>query len=133
MSKPARTTWRWLAVVVVAHLLISMVHGAAHAQAGVPLSPAANLFVYVVILGGPLAGLALTWPAERTGARVIAATMAGALVFGVVNHFVFASPDHVTHVDPRWRPLFTATAVLLAATEVLGFGLALRSARERRL
>ena len=40
--------------------------------------------------------------------------MAGSLVFGLVNHFVFVSPDHVAHVDPQWRPLFATTAVLLA-------------------
>jgi hypothetical protein len=95
------------------------------------LSLAANLFVYIVILAGPLIGLALTWPAERIGGWVIAVTMAGALVFGIVNHFMLSSPDHVAHVDPQWRPLFTATAVLLAVTEALGCGLAIRLARER--
>ena len=132
MNTRARSTWTWLAVVVVAHLVISMIHGGAHAQARVPLSPAANLFVYMVILAGPILGLALTWRAGPTGAWIIAVTMAGALVFGVVNHFVLASHDHVTHVDPAWRPVFTATAVLLAVTEALGAGLAVRSARERR-
>ena len=58
--------------------------------------------------------------------------MAGSLVFGLVNHFVLASPDHVAHVAPEWRPLFTATAVLLALTEALGSGLAVRLARERK-
>ncbi len=58
--------------------------------------------------------------------------MAGSLIFGFLNHFVFASPDHVAHVAPQWRPLFATTAVLLALTEVLGSGLAIRLARERR-
>ena len=120
----------WLIVVVLAHLVVAIVHGAAHAQARVPLSPEANLFVFIVILSGPLIGLALTWVAERTGAWIVAVTLAGALVFGVVNHFVFESPDHITHVDPEWRTLFAATAILLAVTEALGSGLAIRSARE---
>jgi steroid 5-alpha reductase family enzyme len=59
--------------------------------------------------------------------------MAASLVFGVVNHFVLSTPDHVSHVDPRWQPLFAATAVLLAVTEALGSGLAIRLVRERRL
>jgi hypothetical protein len=123
--------WTWLAAAVLAHLVVSIVHGAAHTRAHVPLSHAAALFVYIVILAGPLIGLALTWPAERIGSWLIAVTMAGALVFGFVNHFVFASPDHVAHVDRQWRPLFATTAVLLVVTEALGFGLAIRFARER--
>ena len=56
---------RWLTAAVLLHLVVSIVHGTAHAGAHVPLSPAANLFVFTVILAGPLVGLALTWPAER--------------------------------------------------------------------
>jgi len=63
------------------------------------------------------------------GAGLIAATMAGSFVFGVVNHFVVAGPDHVVHVVPQWRPLFAMTAVMLAVTEALGSGLALRMLR----
>jgi len=63
---------------------------------------------------------------------LIALTMAGALVFGFVNHFVLSSPDHVAHVDPQWRPLFTTTAVLLALTEALGSGLAIQSLLRRK-
>ena len=125
-GNPAR---RWLIAVVLSHLVVSIVHGAAHTSAQVPLSLAANLFVYTVILAGPLAGLALTWPAERIGCWLIAMTLAGSLVFGLVNHFVLDSPDHVTHVARQWRPLFTATAVLLALTEALGAVVAIRLAR----
>jgi hypothetical protein len=123
---------RWLTAAVLSHLVVSLVHGAAHANAHVPLSPAANLFVFIVILAGPVVGLALTWPAERIGSGVIAITMVASLVFGLLNHFVFASPDHVGQVARQWRPLFTTTAVLLALTEALGSGLAIRIARERR-
>ena len=64
-------------------------------------------------------------------AALIAVTMAGSLVFGLVNHFVLDSPDHVAHVDPpRWL-LFATTATLLAITEALGVGLAIRVIRER--
>ena len=126
---PARS---WLIAAVLSHLVISIVHGMAHTGAQVPLSFAANLFVFIVILAGPLVGLALTWPAERIGNWVIGITMAGSLVFGLVNHFVFDSPDHVAHVDRQWRTLFTTTAVLLALTEALGTGLAIRLARERK-
>jgi hypothetical protein len=131
MSSNAKSVWGWLTGAVLAHLPISVVHGAAHARAHVPLSPGANLFVFMVILAGPLVGLALTWPAQRFGSWLIVMTMAGSLVFGVANHFVFASPDHAAHVARDWRPAFTATAILLAVTEGLGAGLAIRLARER--
>lgn len=124
--------WIWLTGVVLAHLIISMVHGTAHSKAQVPLSLAANVFVFAVIVAGPLIGLGLAWPSRRLGAWLIALTMAGSLVFGLVNHFVLASPDHITHVDPNWRPLFTITAVLLAITEGLGSFLAVQSLRVRR-
>jgi hypothetical protein len=127
------TTFTLLMAAVLAHLAVSVIHGSAHAGAQVPLSPAANIFVYVVILAGPLVGLALTWPAARVGSWVIALTMAGSLVFGFVNHFVLASPDHVAHVDPQWRGLFATTAVLLAVTEAIGAALAIRLVRARSL
>jgi hypothetical protein len=132
MGRNADPARRWLTAAVLSHLVISIVHGWAHAEANVPLSRSANLFVFSVILAGPLVGLALTWPAERIGTWLIAITMAGSLVFGLVNHFVFASPDHVAHVARQWRPLFATTAVLLALTEAIGCGLAIRVARERK-
>jgi len=122
-----------LTAVTVAHLIISFIHGMAHGGAQVPLSPGANLFVLIVIVAGPLAGLALMWRAERAGSWVVATTMAGAFLFGVLNHFVFASPDHVAHVARQWQPLFASTAVLLALTEAAGTGLALRIVRDREL
>ena len=114
-----------MATAVLAHLLISVIHGVAHANARVPLSAAANLFVFVVILAGPLVGLAVSWRAQRFGGLVVALTMAASLIFGVVNHFIVDSPDHVSHVVEQWRALFATTARLLTVTELLGFGLAL--------
>jgi hypothetical protein len=125
------TTRLWLVVLVAAHLIISIVHGSAHTGANVPLSRAANLFVFIVILAGPLAGLVLMWRAGKVGALLIAIAMAGSLIFGVLNHFVFATPDHVAHVASQWRPLFATTAVLLALTEALSAAVALRVAYPR--
>ncbi len=130
MSRNDAVVWRWLIAAVLAHLVVSVVHGVAHAQAQVPLSRAANLFVFIVILAGPLIGLALTWPAERFGSWLVALTMAGSLLFGLINHFALDSPDHVAHVAARWRPLFATTAVLLTLTEALAAGLAIRLALE---
>lgn len=122
-----------MAALVLVHFVITIVHGMAHARANVPLSPLANIFVLAVIVAGPLIGLVLALRAQRLGAGLIALTMAGALIFGCINHFVLASPDHVAHVDPQWRPLFTTTAVLLVLTEAVGSGLAIRYVWARRL
>jgi hypothetical protein len=129
--KPTHTrTDTWLAAIVLAHLALSLVHGAAHAGAHVMLSPSAALFVYVVILAGPIAGLALQrLTASALGAWLIAASMAGALVFGVVNHFVVDSADHVQRVVGPWRGTFGLTAGLLAAIEAAGTFAGVRSAR----
>jgi len=121
----------WTTAIVAMHLVVSIVHGAAHDGARVPLSRAANLFVFVVILGGPLLGAALLWWRPLAGGRLVAVTMAGSLVFGVVNHFARSSPDHVAQVAAPWRPMFTLTAVLLALTEAAGTIAALRVTGER--
>ena len=118
-------------MLVTAHLVISVLHGVAHEQARVPLTLEASLFVYMVILAGPLFGFAMTFVAPRAGAWIVAATMAGSFVFGLVNHFVLDSPDHVAHVNPDWRTLFALTALLLAITEALAVAVALRIARRR--
>jgi F0F1-type ATP synthase membrane subunit a len=119
-----------LAGIVFFHLIVSFVHGAAHSGARVFLPFAGTLFVYIVILAGPFVGLALSRWRPRAGAGLIAATMTGALVFGVVNHFIIPGSDHVAHVARDWQTQFAVTAVLLAVLEaagaVVGFRLALR-------
>ena len=59
--------------------------------------------------------------------------MAGALVFGVVNHFARSSPDHVAQVAAPWRPMFASTAVLLALTEAAATIAALRVTEGERI
>jgi peptidoglycan/LPS O-acetylase OafA/YrhL len=131
MSIKEASSRRWLVVVVLLHLVVSAIHGAAHTGAHVELSQAGTLFVFIVILIGPLVGLVLTWPARRIGSWIVAITMAGSFLFGLVNHFLIVGDDHVSHVDPQWRTLFAATAVMLAVIELLCSGLAIAYARER--
>jgi len=118
-----------LAIVVLGHLVVSVVHGAAHSGARIPMTLAANLFIYIVILAGPLIGLGASRFRPVAGGWIIAGTMAGSLVFGIVNHFVMASPDHISHVAAEWRTLFTVTAVLLAAFEAAGVAIGVTAAR----
>src|SRR5215813_5009459 len=109
-----------LITIVVLHLAISFVHGAAHSGASIALGLAASLFVYTVILAGPIVGLLIGLRRQRLGASLVAYAMTGALVFGVVNHFIIQGSDHVTHVPEAWRTSFTVTAVLIALLEAAG-------------
>jgi hypothetical protein len=122
----------WLAGAVLVHLAVSVVHGTAHNGANVAMSAASTAFVFAVILIGPLVGLA-AWPiAPRTGAWIVAVTMFGSLVFGLVNHFLIAGPDHVSHVAAPWRAMFGTTAALLVVTEALGSGVGIWCAAQAR-
>ncbi len=76
MSEGEVSRRTWMAAIVVLHLALSIVHGGIHDGAHVPLSRAASLFVFIVILGGPLVGLSLLWRFERTGSWLIGGTMA---------------------------------------------------------
>ena len=87
-----------LSGVVLTHLAINIVHGRAHAGAQVALPPAGLAFVVIVILAAPLAGLALSFWRPRPGAWIVAASMGGALVFGLINHFIVAGTDHVANM-----------------------------------
>lgn len=109
-----------LGTIVVLHLIVALVHGVAHSNASVPLSVSSLIFVIAVIQIAPLIGLAWMWRSQVIGARVIGMAMAASLLFGVVNHFIVVSPDHVDHVAAQWRPLFETTAFLLALTEAAG-------------
>ena len=114
------TKGRALASVVLVHFAINVAHGRAHAGAVVPLSPLGMLFVYVVILAAPLVGLGVWRWRPRLGGWIVAASMAGSLVFGLINHFIIDGADHVAHVAADWRLLFGVTAVLLVACEAAG-------------
>lgn len=127
--EPIYRVRRWLAPIVATHLAISLLHGATHQWGHVSLTQTASLFVFIVILAGPLVGLAVTRVADRAGLWVVATSLAGAFVFGVVNHFLVAGTDHVSHVTGEMQPWFAVTAVLLAVTEAIGCVLAALLAR----
>jgi len=132
MDVPRQSSRRWLALIVVAHLAISLVHGDVHRRAQVPLAPAATLFVFIVILAGPVVGLAVTRVRPRAGYWVIAVTLAGSFVFGVMAHFLVPGADHVSHVNGGSRLWFAITAILLAVTEATGTAVAVFVAKGPR-
>jgi hypothetical protein len=110
-----------LASLVILHLGLSAIHGLAHSRAKVFLSSASTLFVFIVILLGPIAGLVIQRAFQlRAGDWVIGITLAGAFFFGVANHFLIHSGDHVSQIAQPQRALFGITAVSLAITEFFG-------------
>ena len=118
--------------LILSHLLIAFAHGYDHDAGHVGLSRAACTFVLAVIVMGPVIGLAIAFALPRAGAAVVAATMGSALVFGLINHFIIVGADHASQVAVEWRPLFTATAWLLMASEAATAALGLRLAVGRR-
>jgi hypothetical protein len=123
-----------LTAIVLLHFGVSVLHGWAHAGAVVPVSTVANIFIITDIVLAPLVGIGILWFLSISGgAWLVGLSLTGALLFGVVNHFVLDSPDHVAHIVAQWKVLFGTTAVLLALTEALGAGLAFWRARHVRV
>ncbi len=112
----------WIAIVVIANLVVNMLHGQAHTKLGVGLSNWQQWFVIVVILLAPLAALVLSLTRHlRSGLWLLFASMLGSLVFGLFYHYVIISPDHVAHLPAGdAQGLFRLTAISLLATEALG-------------
>lgn len=111
--------------MIIIHALVSALHGAAHEQLDVPLSTFQNLYVLLVIVIAPVVAWLLLWRKQfLAGAVLLLCSMAGSLFFGVYNHFVASSPDHVSHVAAAasgiWVVVFQVTAALLAVVEAFG-------------
>ena len=116
---------RFASPVVWAHLAAACAHGVSHVRVGVVPAPADTAYLAATVYLGPLLGLALLrLGRRRAGAGVLAAAMAGALVYGVTYHCVLDTPDHVAHVahavGGAWAAAFTATALAIAVLEALG-------------
>jgi hypothetical protein len=122
-----------LTAIVLLHLGVTVLHGQAHAGAVVPVSTVANVFILTDIVVAPLVGIGILWFFSISGgAWLVGLSLTAALLFGIVNHFVLDSPDHVAHIVAQWKVLFGTTAVLLALTEAIGAGLAFWRARHVR-
>jgi hypothetical protein len=110
------------AIVVAMHLLINVVHGVAHRELHVGLSPSGSIFVIAVVLILPLVAMALVWTTKkRIGLILLSLSMFGSLLFGFYHHFLVASPDHV-RLQPAsaWGIAFVLTAYGLLITEAIG-------------
>jgi hypothetical protein len=105
--------------LVLGHLVISYLHGDAHARLGVGLARWQWVYVYGVITIAPLVAMVLYWtPLRPAGALLLGVSMAGSFAFGVYFHFIAVSPDHVSHLpEGDAQGIFVATAILLAVVE----------------
>ena len=120
-----------LAAIVVLHFAVVLWHGSAHSNVPVPITTMQTAFVVIVILLLPLVGAALVWSRFRQiGAWLIALSMLGSLLFGVINHFILVSPDNVAQMpEHAARHSFILSAYLLVLTEALGTVLGLIAIR----
>ena len=122
-----------VALIVVGHLIVNILHGQAHKKLAVGLSNWQQVFVIVVILLAPLVALALVFTRfARAGLWLLFASMLGSLIFGACYHYLIISPDHVAHLPAGdARGLFRITALLLLITEAFGVVVAAMALRNR--
>lgn len=123
VSMAKKYSWRiWVTIAVLAHLIVTLLHGQAHTRLGVGLSNWQNVYVLAVIVVAPLVALVLAFTRYfRAALWLLLASMLGSLVFGFCYHYIIISPDHVAHLPPGdARGLFRITALLLLITEAFG-------------
>lgn len=108
--------------IVVLHAIGHGLHGLAHIQIPVPLSQLQLVFIGFVIWLTPIIAAVLLWtPFYRVGGWLLLSSMVGTILFGIYNHFIVISPDHVSQVSfAGWGLLFQLTAILTLIVD--GFG-----------
>lgn len=113
---------RYGTVIVVMHLLTNGLHGLAHVEIPVALSLLQSSFVAIVIFLIPILAAILLWtPFYRTGSWLLLSSIAGSLLFGIYNHFLVISSDHVSQVSfAGWGLLFQITAYSILIVDGLG-------------
>jgi hypothetical protein len=117
--------------IVVIHGIANGLHGLAHIEIPVPLSLLQSLFVGIVIFPIPILASVLLWTQfYNIGSWLLLGSMAGSLLFGIYNHFIVISPDHVSQVSfVGWGLLFQVTAFLILIVDGLGCGVGIWALR----
>lgn len=115
---------RYGTILVVIHTIVVALHGLAHQKISVPLSLVQSLFVSIVIVLAPIMAAVLLWTRfYHLGRWLFFVSMTGALLFGIYNHLIAITPDHISQISfEGWGVLFQATAILLVITEGVGCG-----------
>jgi hypothetical protein len=111
--------------MIIVHAVVVSLHSAAHQALGVQASPLQLIYIVLVIMLAPLVAGLLLWKSLKTaGALLLVCSLAGSLIFGIFNHFIAISPDHVKSVaalpQKGWAFVFQITAALLALVEAFG-------------
>jgi hypothetical protein len=108
--------------LVVIHVIAHGLHGLAHVEIPVPLSILQSLFVGIVIYAIPIIAVVLLWTQfYRIGSWLLLGSMAASVLFGIYNHLIVITPDHVSQVSfEGWGLLFQITAILTLIVD--GFG-----------
>ncbi|MEH2262961.1 hypothetical protein [Nostoc sp.] len=108
--------------IVVIHAIAHGLHGLAHVEIPVPLSILQSLFVGIVIYAIPIIAVVLLWTQfYRIGSWLLLFSMAASILFGIYNHLIVISSDHVSQVSfAGWGLLFQITAILTLIVD--GFG-----------
>lgn len=109
-------------VIVVIHAIVHGLHGLAHVEISVPLSILQSLFVGIVIYAIPIIAVVLLWTQfYRIGSWLLLFSMAASVLFGIYNHLIVISSDHVSQVSfASWGLLFQITAIVTLIVD--GFG-----------
>lgn len=115
--------------IVIIHVITHALHGLAHAKIPIPLSLSQGLFIGIVIMLMPVIAAALLWTRlSRTGLLLFLSSLFGATLFGLYNHFIVLSPDHVSQVAfTGWGLLFQLTAVLTLIIDGWGCWISMRA------
>ena len=131
---PPGKTRNLLIVVVLVHLVIVLLHGAAHTRLHIDLAPAETAYSIIVIVVAPLIAAGMLWTSVwRKAAYLLAVSMIGALVFGGYKHFLSGTNDDISHIaHADWGEIFLATSILLFVVEAAGIVLGFKAAAVRK-
>lgn len=129
---------RYAILVVLAHIIITGMHGIAHQQAGVSISDFQSAYVFLVTLAAPIAAAVMLFlnkpKIQLGGAWLLLVSMLGSLLFGLVYHVLLPGSDNIFTIIMH-EPLldsavfFTSTAMLLVIVDGVGSWIGARTTR----
>ena len=108
-------------LLVVLHALVTTPHSIAHTNLHIAMDVWQNVFIFLVIVIGPIVSAVLIWKRRTSGFVLLAISMAGSFLFGGYYHFIAIGSDNIfTLPTSAWTTTFQLTAWLLAFTELAG-------------
>lgn len=129
---------RYAILVVLAHIIITGMHGIAHQQARVSISDFQSAYVFLVTLAAPIAAAVMLFlnkpKIQLGGAWLLLVSMLGSLLFGLVYHVLLPGSDNIFTIIMH-EPLldsavfFTSTAMLLVIVDGVGSWIGARTTR----